>query len=104
MYPHELNELQKNQRVLVVTDQEGLRQMIEGTLQPLKKRGLLFFAVNGEAGVEEASRIKPDVVLMDLGMHQLSGIDAAREIKKYCPECKIVMLTIYHCDSCPIGI
>ena len=54
----------------------------------------------GEAGsareaIEAAGRLKPDVILMDIGLPDLSGIDATREIKKYYPAIHVVALTIH---------
>jgi two-component system response regulator NreC len=54
----------------------------------------------GEAGnaaeaIEAATRLKPNLILMDIGLPDLSGIDATREIKKRLPEVSIVALTIH---------
>jgi two-component system response regulator NreC len=54
----------------------------------------------GEAGsayeaIEAATRMKPDVVLMDIGLPDLSGIDATRELKKRMPKIHVVALTIH---------
>lgn len=54
----------------------------------------------GEAGtaaeaLEAAVRLKPNVVLMDIGLPDISGIDATREIKRRCPDVSIVALTIH---------
>lgn len=50
-------------------------------------------AANGEEAVAEARRLSPDLVLLDVKMPLLDGIQAAREISRRCPQTKILMLT-----------
>lgn len=50
---------------------------------------------NGNEAIELSCRLKPDVVLMDIGMPEEDGISATKIIKKKCPEIKIVVLTMY---------
>ncbi|MFN8594857.1 MAG: response regulator transcription factor [Anaerolineae bacterium] len=51
-------------------------------------------ASNGQEAIELAQRLQPDLILMDISMPAMSGIDAARQIKTLLPEIKIVMLTV----------
>ena len=91
----------KTVKILCVTDQDELRDLVRQNF------GYFFDlseAASGEDGIKVALEKKPDVVLMDLGMHHLSGVDAARGIRKLLPNTKIIMLTLYQCDSCPIGL
>ena len=88
-------------KILCVTDQHELKDLVR---QNFGKFFDLSEASSGEEGVEMALVKKPDVILMDLAMHNLSGVDAAREIRKQLPQAKIVMLTMYQCDSCPTGL
>jgi two-component system response regulator NreC len=69
----------------------GLRMLLEGQVD---------VEIVGEAGtasdaIREISALKPDVVLMDIGLPDMSGIDATREIKKLWPDVAIVALTIH---------
>lgn len=50
---------------------------------------------DGRALVEEAQKLRPDIVLLDISMPLLNGLDAARQIKKLVPECKLIMLTMH---------
>lgn len=50
---------------------------------------------DGRALMEAASRLKPDVIVVDIGLPVLNGIDAARQIKKEQPEAKILFLTMH---------
>ena len=82
-------------RLLLVDDHKvvrsGLRMLLEGELD---------FEIVGEAGTARAALdlvkdLQPDVVLMDIGLPDLSGIDATREIKKLYPQTAVVALTIH---------
>lgn len=55
-------------------------------------------AETGEAAVREARKLKPRVVLLDIAMPLLNGIDAARQIRKYVPSTGILILSTYHED------
>lgn len=94
-------ETKKRVRMLCVTDQKELRDLVH---QQFGKFFDLSEASSGEDGISLALQKRPHVVLMDLGMHSLSGVDAARSIKHELPNAKIIMLTMYQCDSCPTGI
>jgi len=52
-------------------------------------------ATSASEAIEAAMRLKPDVILMDIGLPDLSGIDATREIKKRVPNVSVVALTIH---------
>jgi two-component system response regulator NreC len=52
-------------------------------------------ASSAQEAIEAAMRLKPNVILMDIGLPDLSGIDATREIKKHVPDASVVALTIH---------
>jgi DNA-binding NarL/FixJ family response regulator len=52
-------------------------------------------AEDGRALVEEAQKLRPDVILLDISMPLLNGLDAARQIRKLLPDCKLIMLTMH---------
>ena len=54
---------------------------------------------DGESAVAMARQCRPDVVLMDLGMPRLDGIEATRQIKQTLPDCAIVVLTVHSDDE-----
>jgi DNA-binding NarL/FixJ family response regulator len=80
-------------RVLLVDDHTMLRH---GVRQTLRDRGfdVVGEASNGRAGVQLARELKPDVVVMDLDMPQMNGIEATRTIVGSDPSARILMLTI----------
>ena len=67
---------------------EGVRRLIENHYQ------VVGSADNGKSLVEAAFRLKPDLVILDIGMPILNGIDAAREIKKGLPALKFLFLSM----------
>src|SRR6185369_2979385 len=56
-------------------------------------------AENGRRGVDEAKRLQPDVVLMDLAMPVLNGVAAARRIARDAPAAKVLVLSAYNDDQ-----
>src|SRR5437660_460744 len=80
-------------RVLVVDDHplicHGLRLLLD------REPGLQVVgdANDGRSAIQRASELRPDVVLMDLGMPELNGIDATRRILAEVPQAKIIALT-----------
>jgi DNA-binding NarL/FixJ family response regulator len=79
-------------RVLIVDDHALL---VEGLTNLLEQRGfeVLGNAADGQEGFEQALRLEPDLVLMDISMPRCNGLRATRLIKAQRPEIKIVMLT-----------
>jgi DNA-binding NarL/FixJ family response regulator len=69
----------------------GLRMVVEA--QP--DLSVVAEANNGREAVAMAQELKPDVVVMDIGMPSLNGIEAAREIRKTLPDTQIVMLSMH---------
>jgi DNA-binding NarL/FixJ family response regulator len=82
-------------RVLLVDDHAVVRRGLRGFLELLDDVEVVGEADNGQAGVEAASRLTPDVVLMDLVMPELDGIGAIAAIKGARPETEIVALTSF---------
>lgn len=85
----------KKTRVLVADDHELVREGIVKLLNLFDS-----YEVVGEAadGLEAVSRVRehfPDLVLMDLNMPRMNGIDAIRKIKEVCPEILVIILTIH---------
>lgn len=78
-------------RVLIADDHE---LMLAGISQMLAQEcDIVGVAKNGRALVAEAERLKPELVVVDLGLPELNGIEAARQIMATLPETKIIVLT-----------
>jgi len=85
----------KRIRVLVCDDHALFREGVKTILNSQADIEVVGEAADGQEGVEQAIRLYPDVVLMDISMPVLKGFDAARRIKKARPDIKVLMLTVY---------
>ena len=80
-------------RILVVEDFRPFRALIRSLLGENGQFQVLGEASDGLEAVEKAQRLGPDVILMDIGLPKLNGLDAARRIRKLQPSSKIVFLS-----------
>ena len=86
----------KNQiRVLVCDDHTLFREGVKSVLATQPEIEIVGEAVDGKESVELATRLRPDIVLLDISMPLLKGFDAARRIKRACPEVNVLILTVY---------
>jgi DNA-binding NarL/FixJ family response regulator len=86
-------------RVLCADDHALVRKGIASILANEGDMELVGEAATGREAVQRYRELKPDVVLMDLRMPEMTGIDATREIRKEDPEAKIIALTSYDGDQ-----
>ncbi len=85
--------------VLLVDDHEMVRIGLAAVLDTEDDIEVIGEASSGQEGVRLAQQYKPDVVLMDLVMDGMDGIEATREVLKICPETKVIVLTSYLDDE-----
>jgi len=86
-------------RVLLVDDQELIREGLSIILNAEPDIEVVGTAADGREGVRLATALRPDVVLMDIKMPRLDGIEATRQIKTALPEMPVVILTTYGDDE-----
>ena len=82
-------------RILIVDDHALLRRGLADLLRYEKDLAVVGEASDGEAAVAAATELKPDVVIMDLVMPVMDGVEATRRIKAVQPEAKIIILTTF---------
>ncbi len=80
-------------RVLLVDDDQGTRQLLQDILEKYKDIKIVGQAGDGKQAVAMALEQKPDVILMDIGLPYLDGVEATQCIKKACPETVVICLT-----------
>ncbi len=85
--------------ILIVDDHEVVRNGIRAYLETLPELQVVGEAASGEEAVKLVRDLIPDVVLMDLIMPGMDGIETTREVKKISPRTQVVVLTSYHEDE-----
>lgn len=85
-------------RVLVVDDHPAFRKALSSALSMIEDIEVAGEAGGGIAACEEAAQLEPDVIVMDLSMPDLSGIDAMKRIHEDRPDLPVVILTA-HADE-----
>ena len=73
---------------------QGLAKLLEG--EPDLR--VIGEAENGREAVVKVEKLKPDIVLMDIAMPMLNGIEATRQIRKICPQTKVIILSMHSHD------
>jgi len=85
-------------RIVIADDHPVIRRTVRAILDAHPRLEVIAEAVDGRKAVEEAEKLRPDVVVLNVSMPELNGLDAAREIKLKVPESAIVILSS-HADS-----
>jgi DNA-binding NarL/FixJ family response regulator len=80
-------------RVLIVEDFVPFRRFVCSTLGTKPELQVVSEASDGLEAVQKAEELKPDLILLDIGLPSLNGIAAARQIRKLSPESKIIFLS-----------
>jgi DNA-binding NarL/FixJ family response regulator len=82
-------------RVLIADDQPGIRKRVCLTLAARITLEACEEAANGEEAVELAQESKPDLIILDISMPLMNGLDAARKIRQFSPQTPILILTMH---------
>jgi DNA-binding NarL/FixJ family response regulator len=82
-------------RILIADDHTIVRQGLARLLEEQSDFKVVGEATNGQIAVERSMALKPDVVIMDITMPRMNGIEAAKRIRKLLPKTKILILSMY---------
>jgi len=82
-------------RVLVVDDHTVIRRGIQGILRAWPEWEISGEACSGEEAVELTKKLQPDIVLMDISMPGMGGLEATKLIRIACPQAKVLLLTLH---------
>lgn len=93
-----MNKIDKTTTIMMVDDHKLVRKGLKSLLDDFPEINVVAEAQNGKDAIEKARTCKPDVILMDIGLPDISGVNATKKILETNPEQKIVMLTS-HCDE-----
>jgi DNA-binding NarL/FixJ family response regulator len=80
-------------RALVVDDNEPFRRFTCSALAKMQNFTVIGEASDGLEAVHKAEELKPDLMVLDIGLPTLNGIEVARQIRTSCPECKILIMS-----------
>ncbi len=92
-------------KILVVDDHDFFRKTLNDYLSSVGKVSVVGEAANGRQAVELAKKLKPQLILMDIQMPELNGVEACKAIKEAMPTTKVILYTMYESKmSCKEGI
>jgi DNA-binding NarL/FixJ family response regulator len=85
--------------VLIIDDHELVRQGVRTLLQRMSDIQVVGEAPSGQDGLRLAAQLAPDVVLMDLVMPEMDGVEATRQLKRVSPSTQVIVLTSFDDDE-----
>ncbi|HSC72382.1 MAG TPA: response regulator transcription factor [Candidatus Methylomirabilis sp.] len=85
--------------ILIVDDNQGIRNILTRILQKGQEFSVVGEAEDGSEALELARALSPDLILMDLAMPRVNGLEATRRIKVERPGTKVIILTRYEEDA-----
>lgn len=85
--------------VMLVDDHPLFRQGLRRVLEAEEDLEVIMEVADGEEGLRMAKQLLPHVVIMDINLPHMNGLQATRELKQAAPEVAVIMLTAYHDDE-----
>lgn len=86
-------------RLLIADDHEIVRKGFRAVLEAQPDCSVVGECGDGRRAVEMAKELHPDIIVLDISMPSLNGLEAARQILKACPQTRILILTMHESDS-----
>lgn len=83
----------KTLNVLLVEDQKLMRIGLKSLLEEHKIIDTIYEATTAKEAIEKYKLLKPDVILMDIGLPDMNGIEATKKLIEYSQDCKVIILT-----------
>ncbi|MFB3923240.1 MAG: response regulator [Terriglobia bacterium] len=89
----------KVSRVLLADDHEVVRKGVKALLESRPEFDIVGEAVNGREAVKKAAALKPDVVILDISMQGMNGLEATRQIVQETPRTQVLILTVHDSEA-----
>ena len=89
----------KSLRILIADDHDLLRRGVKELLQSHAGWEVCGEAHTGREAVAHAEQLKPDIVILDISMPDLNGVDAAKKIRKVSPNTEVLILSVHYSDQ-----
>jgi DNA-binding NarL/FixJ family response regulator len=89
----------KTVRILIADDHDLMRRGVRTLLEPHPGWEICGEATTGREAVAKAEELKPNVVILDISMPDLNGVDAAKRIKKASPDTEVLIFTAHYSDQ-----
>ena len=86
-------------KILLVDDLRVVREKLKSVLQPYRDMQIIGTAADGFSAIDQLEYLEPDIILLDLDMPRLDGIETARIISTKYPHIKVIILSSYHDPS-----
>jgi DNA-binding NarL/FixJ family response regulator len=86
-------------RILVVDDSAVIRRLLRSTIEQNRDWKVCGEAENGEVAIQRVKQLRPNVVILDLQMPVMDGMEAARHIAVLAPETGMLMFTMHHSEQ-----
>jgi DNA-binding NarL/FixJ family response regulator len=86
-------------RIMIVDDHAVVRRGVRALLESQPGWEVAAEATTGREAVELAKRLQPDIIIMDLSLPELNGLDATRQILKESPHIEVLVLTMHHSEE-----
>jgi two-component system response regulator NreC len=90
---HHPNKSSEKLRILLADDHEIVRQGVRMLIEKVPGWEVCGEAVDGRKAVALAKKLAPDVIVLDVGMRELNGLEATRQIKRACPKTEVLIFT-----------
>lgn len=89
----------KRVRILLADDHEVVRRGIRAIIETQPGWEVCGEATDGQVAVRKAKQLKPDLVILDIGMPRMNGLEATRQILKVVPKTEVLVLTIHNSEQ-----
>ncbi|MCY7337924.1 MAG: response regulator transcription factor [Chamaesiphon sp.] len=86
-------------KILLVDDLRVVREKLKSVLQPYRDMQIIGTAIDGYSAIEQLEYLQPDIILLDLDMPRIDGLETARIITTKYPHIKVIILSSYHNPS-----